>query len=150
MVFAASGIVGTFHRAVDDVFSHVMSINGQSIEEIRIFDESIFGLPNDDPVVKAMKPLVKPKRGETVGRDSAYGIFIGYTLGLGKDNRSPAEYRNLVEPKMASDIKHYAPYIRRKIEDCGLTGNSFYMYFFPLDNAEADKLSVMKKVLRED
>ena len=150
MVFAASGIIGTFTEAVDAVFSHIAEMKECSSNEINLVDESIFNFPNDDPVVKEMKPLIKPEPGKTINRDSAYGIFLGYTLGLRKDNRSPDEYRNLVEPKMAADLRRYAPYIRQKIIDLGLSGRSFYMYVFPLDDAAADKQAVMKKVLREE
>lgn len=150
MVFAASGIIGTFTEAVDAVFSHIYEVKKHSTDEINLVDESIFSLPNDDPVVKEMSPLIKPQPGKTVNRDSAYGIFLGYTLGLRKDNRSPDEYRGLVEDKMVADLKQYTPYIRQKIVDLGLSGRSFYMYVFPLDDAATDKLTVMKKVLREE
>ena len=150
MVFAASGIIGTFTEAVDAVFSHIAEVKERSTDEISLVDESIFNFPNDDPVVKEMRPLIKPEPGKTINRDSAYGIFLGYTLGLRKDNRSSDEYRNLVEPKMAADLKQYAPYIRQKIIDLGLSRRSFYIYVFPLDDSAADKQAIMKKVLREE
>ena len=150
MVFAASGIIGTFTEAVDAVFSHIADVKEHSQDEINLVNESIFNLPKDDPVVEEMRPLIKPAPGKTINRDTAYGIFLGYTLGLRTDNRSPSEYRNLVERKMIADIKQYAPYIREKIVNLGLTGRSFYMYIFPLDDAVTDKHMVMKKVMREE
>ena len=148
IVFAASGIVGTFLKAVDDVFDHISDINDDAVDEIRIVDESIFSFPQDDPVVTELKPIITPAPGITVDRDSAYGIFLGYSLGLDKTRRSPGEYRDLVEKKMVSDLKQYAPYIKKKINELGLNGRSFYFYVFPFDDAEVDKATVMRKVLR--
>ncbi len=150
MVFAASGIVGTFSKAVDDVFDHISDINDDAEDEIKIVDESIFSFPSDDPVVTELKPIITPMPGVTVDRDSAYGIFLGYSLGLDKTRRSPDEYRDLVEKKMVSDLKQYAPYIKKKICELGMNGQSFYLYVFPFDDAEVDKATVMRKVLREE
>lgn len=148
IVFAASGIVGTFSKAVDDVFEHISDINDDAVDEIKIVDESIFSFPNDDPIVTELKPIITPAPGVTVDRDSAYGIFLGYSLGLDKTRYSSDEYRDLVEKKMVSDLKQYAPYIKKKIRELGLNGRSFYLYVFPFDDAEVDKATVMRKVLR--
>lgn len=53
--------------------------------------------------------------------DSAYGIFLCYSLGLSKENRKVQEYKNLVEQKMVSDIKYSLPKIKKYITDCGLS-----------------------------
>jgi hypothetical protein len=148
MVFGASSIVGDLGDAIDEAFGHIASIKQQAREEIRIVDETVFDLPEDDPVAVQMNELLKVEPGKETIRDSAYGIFLGYTLGLDK-NRTSSEYRNLIDSKMDDEILAYLPQMQRKIEELGLRNNSFYIYVFPFDDAEDDKKNIMKKVMRE-
>ena len=55
----------------------------------------------------------------------------------------------MIEKKMDADILYYAPQIRDRINKMGLQNRSFYIYVLPLDDAEEDKKSIMKKIIRE-
>ncbi len=55
----------------------------------------------------------------------------------------------MIEKKMDADILYYAPQIRDRINKMGLQNRSFYIYVLPLDDAEEDKKSIMKKIMRE-
>lgn len=148
MVFGTSSIVGDLGDAIGEAFERIAAIKQQTREEIRIVDESIFDLPADDPVALKMNELLAVEPGKETVRDSAYGLFLGYTIGLDK-NRTGAEYRELVNAKMDDELRAYLPQIREKINALGLQNNSFYIYVFPFDDAEADKKDIMKKVMRE-
>lgn len=148
MVFGTSSIVGDLGDAINEAFERIAAIKQQTRDEIRIVDESIFDLPADDPVALKMNELLAIEPGKETVRDSAYGIFLGYTIGLDK-NRTGAEYRELVNAKMDDELKAYLPQIREKINELGLQNNSFYVYVFPFDDAETDKKAIMKKVMRE-
>ena len=55
----------------------------------------------------------------------------------------------MIEKKMDADILYYAPQIRDRINKMGLQNRSFYIYVLPLDDAEEDKKTIMKKIMRE-
>ena len=64
-------------------------------------------------------------------------------------NKDRADYRQAVDKKMEADIKKYLPKLQGHIQTLGLTGRSFYVYIVPFDDAETDKNTVMKKVMRK-
>jgi hypothetical protein len=49
--------------------------------------------------------------------------------------------------RMEEDIKEHTDYIIQKIKDRNLGMHSFYLYVIPLNNAVADKRSVMDALL---
>ena len=150
MVFGVSSVVGGLDDAINDAFDHIQRVSSSASTEIQIVDSTIFDLPEDDPVVRELRPIIKPDPNKQENRDSAYGIFIGYTLGLDKSKYSAQEYRDQIEKKMDADIMFYAPQIRDRIQKMQLQNRSFYIYVLPLDDAEEDKKSIMQKIMREE
>ena len=149
MVFGVSSVVGCFDDAIKDAFDHIQQVNSRTSEEIQIVNSTNFDLPENDPVVRELKPIIKPEPNKQVNRDSAFGVFVGYTLGLDKSKYTAQEYRDQIEKKMDADILFYAPQIRDRIQKLGLQNRSFYFYVLPLDDAEKDKKAIMKKIMRE-
>ena len=127
----------------------IQQVNSRTSDEIQIVNSTIFELPEDDPVVRELRPIIKPEPNKQVNRDSAFGVFVGYSLGLDKSKYTAQEYRDMIEKKMDADILYYAPQIRDRINKMGLQNRSFYIYVLPLDDAEEDKKSIMKKIMRE-
>ena len=146
MVFGSSSVVGDLGIAIDNAFEQVKRIKGHRSDEMKIVDQTVFDLPEDDPIAVQIQEIITPKEGTAVNRDSAYGIFLGYTIGLRKDR---PDYRQAVDKKMEADIKKYLPQLQNHIKTLGLTGRSFYVYIVPFDDAETDKNTVMKKVMRK-
>lgn len=149
MVFGASSVVGDIGIAIDEAFERIAQIEKNAATEIQIVDNTIFELPGNDPVALQLKDIITPDPNKTVNRDMAYGIFLGYTLGLNSEKYSSNEYRELIDKKMTSDISHALPAIKDKIKNLGLTNRSFYVYILPFDDAEDDKKSIMQKIMRE-
>lgn len=149
MVFGASSVVGDIGIAIDEAFERIAQIEKNAATEIQIVDNTIFELPGNDPVALQLKDIITPDPNKTVNRDMAYGIFLGYTLGLDSEKYSSNEYRELIDKKMTSDISHALPAIKDKIKNLGLTNRSFYVYILPFDDAEDDKKSIMQKIMRE-
>ena len=149
MVFGVSSVVGGFDDAINNAFDHIQQVNSRTSDEIQIVNSTIFELPEDDPVVRELRPIIKPEPNKQVNRDSAFGVFVGYSLGLDKSKYTAQEYRDMIEKKMDADILYYAPQIRDRINKMGLQNRSFYIYVLPLDDAEEDKKSIMKKIMRE-
>ena len=75
----------------------------------------------------------------------AFGIFIGYTLGITADNND--EFRTESVKKMKADIQTVIPYIRKKIYELNLGMHSYYFYFLPFNDAENDKKEIMNELL---
>ena len=146
MVFGSSSVVGDLGIAIDNAFEQVKRIKGHRSDEMKIVDQTVFDLPEDDPIAVQIQEIITPKEGTAVNRDSAYGIFLGYTIGLRKDR---PDYRQAVDKKMEADIKKYLPQLQNHIKTLDLTGRSFYVYIVPFDDAETDKNTVMKKVMRK-
>lgn len=149
MVFGVSSVVGGFDDAINNAFDHIQQVNSRTSDEIQIVNSTIFELPENDPVVREIRPIIKPEPNKQVNRDSAFGVFVGYSLGLDKSKYTSQEYRDQIEKKMDADILYYAPKIRDRINKMGLQNRSFYIYVLPLDDAEEDKKSIMKKIMRE-
>ena len=82
MVFGSSSVVGDLGIAIDNAFEQVKRIKGHRSDEMKIVDQTVFDLPEDDPIAVQVQEIITPKEGTAVNRDSAYGIFLGYTLGL--------------------------------------------------------------------
>lgn len=149
MVFGSSSMIGDLGLAVDDAFEHVKAIRDSQDTEIKIVDRAIFDLPANDPMNAQIKKIITPDDGKEVTRDTAYGLFLGYTLGIEREGKTKEEYRNLVDQFMQADIKLYAPHIIEKINELGLNDSSFYVYVMPFDDVEKDKKTIMKKIMRE-
>ncbi len=149
MIFGTSCVVGDLGYAIDEAFECIQQISGRTTEELQIVDSTVFELPADDPVALQLNDIIKPAPGKDVYRDTAFGIFLGYTIGLDSSRYKSSDYRDALEKKMDNDIKHYAPYIKEKINKLSLNNRSFYVYVLPFDNAEVDKKAIMKTVMRE-
>ena len=60
------------------------------------------------------------------------------------------EVRQMIQEKMEQDAQAHAAYIAKKIKDNGLENHAFYFYLLPLNDAEAEKKSIMQHVLDGD
>lgn len=49
-----------------------------------------------------------------------------------------------LQSQMKKDITDVLPYIKAKITELNLQNHSFYFYFLPLNDAENDKVEIMK------
>ena len=105
-----------------------------------------------DDDIEFVKSIVLPnpnKTGKKVPVNTSYGVFLGYTLGLGT-GYPIADFETIAKAKMLVDIKRYIPYILKKINDFGLGAHSFYFYVLPFQDAEENKKAIMEAVLEGD
>jgi hypothetical protein len=82
----------------------------------------------------------------SISSDRAFGIFLGYTLGITAKGKSNPEYRKAVQAKMLEDINGIAPYIAKKIADNHLESYSFYFYVLPFDDASRDRAAFINRL----
>lgn len=147
LIFGVSSIVGDLGDSITQVEQALQRINKDNTKEIRLIEENILSKSFDDKITKKIKEMLIPSDKRFSKPESAYGIFLGYTLGLESATRTPTNFQELVGAKLKQDIKDNLPRIKEAINRSGLSGYSFYIYVLPFDDAEDDKLEIMRYVL---
>lgn len=150
MVFGASNIVGDLKDAIDNAFDAISRIKSHSSREIQMVEKTAFDRMYDPEEIEYLKKILIPEPNAGNSYDTAYGLFLGYTIGIDRAKHPGENYENLVTAKMVHDIKLRAPYIAQKIKDNGLDMHSFYVYIVPFEDAETDKLGIMDNVMKGD
>jgi hypothetical protein len=101
----------------------------------------------DPDTTNYMVDLLLPKKSDVPKPDTAYGVFLGYTLSLGYTETDNNKYRAAVKTQMQNDIVSLQPYIEQKIRDNGLSGYNFYLYVVPFNDAPTEKNSIFSEML---
>ncbi len=148
MVFGASNIMGDLRDAIDNAFNAIMRIKNHSSREIQMVEKTAFDRFYDPADIDFLKKVLIPEPNVGSNYDTAYGLFLGYTMGIDMKNHPGEKYEDLVSAKMAHDIKVTAPYIVQKIKDNNLGMHSFYVYVVPFEDAERDKLGIMDNIMK--
>lgn len=147
MVFGASNIVDDVKIAIDRAFETIAKINAHESREVLMVQKTVLDQFFNQDEVDLLTQVLIPQPGQPESYDTAYGIFLGYQLGLNPEGRGD-DFEALAEQKMLYDIKEHAGYIAEKISAAGLTGHSFYVYVVPFNDAEQEKTQIMDAVLR--
>ena len=148
MVFGTSSIVGDLKDAIDNAFEAVVRIKGHSSREIQMVEKTVFDRLCDPAEIEYLKRILIPEPNKGSTYDTAYGLFLGYTMGIDMAKHPGEKYEDLVTAKMAHDIRISAPYIAKMIAKNNLSMHSFYIYILPLEDAEQDKLGIMDNVMK--
>jgi len=150
MVFGAANTIDTLETAVDNALSQVVNIQSKITDEFNLVKEDVLSCRFDSETNKALEDIIVPKKSNSSSKpDSAFGLFLGYTVSIPNEPNN-YQYKMNLESKMDSDIKNIAPYIESKIAELGLNNYSFYIYILPLNNASDDQEIIMKKALEVD
>jgi hypothetical protein len=145
-VFGKSHIVGNPRDAIDAVFVTLEAIKKDTSREMRIVESTAFHNNFSRDVTEYLKNIILPTKGKIVSHDTAFGVFLGYSLGLDADNKSSEQFRAELDEKMRLDIKNHVAYIAEKIKGAKMERYSFYFYFLPLNEADGDKQSIMSSL----
>lgn len=148
MVFGASNIVGDLQDAIDHAFEAIMHIKSHASREIQMVEKTVFDRAFDENEIDHLKRILIPEPNIGNSYDTAFGVFLGYTIGIEWEKHKDVDYTQLVIQKMVHDIQLHAPYIMNKIKDNGLDMHSFYVYIVPFDDAETDKQGIMEDVMK--
>lgn len=146
MIFGKSHIIGDLQDAVDSAFTSLISIRDNAVQELHVVESTVFSQSFDPETAEQLKSIIIPSK-KRFNVDKAFGIFLGYSLGLDAKNYSNAEFRVELARKMDTDIKAHAAYITRKINEAGMGTHSFYFYILPFNDADSEKKSVMAALL---
>ena len=148
MVFGTSNIVGDLKEAIDNAFDAIMRIKDHSSREIQMVEKTAFDRMCDPDEIEYLKKILIPEPNVGSSYDTAYGLFLGYTMGIDMQKHPGEKYEDLVTAKMVHDIQIRAPYIAQKIAENNLGMHSFYVYVLPFEDAEQDKLGIMDNVMK--
>ena len=147
LILGESKIKGDLEDAVDNAFNSIKTVSAQPSNELRLVDSRIFTETFDEQTTNFIKSLIIPsKRDASISVDKAFGIFLGYTLGVDASQYSNTEFREVVNRKLKDDFTKVAKYIEGKINNSGLAGYSFYFFLLPFNNASKDRANIIQKL----
>ena len=147
IVFGKSNIIGDLKDAIDNAFNALITVRDNPSEELRLVESTIFAHTFDEQTTEFLKNLIIPGKQKNTHLDRAFGVFLGYSLGMIADNYSNLAFPKEVTKRMNKDIKAHAAYIVNKIKEEGLGNHSFYFYILPLNDADGEKVSIMNRLL---
>jgi hypothetical protein len=147
MVFGKSHIVGDPRDAIDAAFVTLEEIKKDTSREMRLVESTAFDQHFAPEVAEQLKNIILPSKNPPVPHDTAFGVFLGYSLGLDADNKTFEQFRAELEQKMRLDIKNHVSHIADKIKAAKMERYSFYFYFLPFNEADSEKQSLMRSLL---
>jgi len=145
MVFGASDIVNDIKHAIDKAFESLERIDAHESKEVIMVQKTAMDRMCSEDDIAVLKDVIIPQPSQPTNYDIAYGIFLGYKLGINSDRGE--EFYIVAEQKMKLDIKSHAAYITQKINEKGLQNHSFYVFVVPFNNADSEKIDLMKGIL---
>lgn len=148
LVFGSSSVVGDIKDAIDQAFDAIEDIEKNNSNRLQLLEPSSLDLDFDKETAQQIKNIVIPQKGSNIIMESAYGVFLGYTLGLNPNAYPSIQYHQVLNAKMDTDIKNHAAYIAQQINRRNLGTHSFYFYILPLNNADQDKTEIMQRVMK--
>lgn len=146
-VFGASSIIGDIKGAFDKAVISIENVKQESENEMQLIEGTVFNNVFDKETTEYMKQLLVPSKNKTEAPDMAFGVFLGYSLGLDKTQYSNRDFRSALTDKMAKDIQDCASYIAEEIKKLSLDAYSFYFYVIPFNDAIEDKKNIMNDLL---
>ena len=146
VVFGTSSIIGDIRDAVDSVFEEIVHIKENKTSEIQMVEKTSLEISASDEEIEFLKSIIVPEH-KKKDYNTAFGIFLGYTIGVREESHPEMDYEELVVAKMAEDIRHHSKYIADKIKEKHLTSHSFYVYILPFMDAETNKIEIMEHVV---
>lgn len=147
MVFGTSSVIDDLKGALDAAFEGIVKIENRGDNEVELVEHTFLNETVPAREVDFIRSILIPSSDSKKAYDTAYGIFLGYSIGLKAGTLTVPEYRAVVNKKMERDIQEYAKYIRDKIDELGLSHHSFYFYVMPLTDAEKEKREIMQSIM---
>ena len=145
LVFGASSITGKIEDAIDCAFNALTEIKNGRSRERQMVESTLFNHTYDKETTEWLRQILVPSKQRQTDLDMAFGVFIGYSLGVVADDNDA--FRAMATEKMQSDIKAAIPYIEKKVAELKLGMHSYYFYFLPFNDAERDKKQIMDELL---
>lgn len=148
LIIGEAKTISELKIAIDKAFSSISSCDKR--KEIELIESAVLGCQFNDEATEVIKKLFIPnERDLTLSYDTAYGIFIGYSINIADDIPN-SEFQSKVIQQVKSDVENIVPHIMKKIEQYGLSSHSFYIYILPFNNVTNDRADIMRKIRRSE
>ena len=152
LVLGESKIKGGLTDAITDAFKSIRKVISNPTNEVRLIESNIFKEAYTEEQAEYIKSLIIPEKRGNKQLDKAFGVFIGYSVGLDPSGLSNSRYRAAVAKKLEKDIKDSIPHIIKKINEKSadgteLSGFSFYFYVLPFNKADEDRRSIIERLI---
>lgn len=147
LVYGTSDIQGDLNSAVDRAFDAIKDLEINRLHGIELINNAEFKKSVDIKTAHMIKRIVIPEDGDDSSVGTAYGIFLGYTLGLDPENYRQDEFKKAVVEQIEQDINVALVRVQEKIAELKLGYKSFYVYVIPFNNADYDKNAIMRDLV---
>ncbi len=147
LVFGASNIVGDLQTAINNAFTKILDVRDNADSEFQVVENTIYGSVFDADTSRYMMSIIKPVKRGVEKPEPAFGVFLGYTIAVNRDDYPDKLYRDAIKEQMRNDIQANTDFIKQKISALGLGGYSFYFYVLPFNDAQEEKDKIMKDIL---
>lgn len=144
LVFGAADISLGLKEAVDKAMDKVQAIMANGKAEKGLINGALFNKVFDPDTADYLKSVLIPNKNLVQRPNMAYGLFLGYSIGVNSD---VDHFEEDAASKLEQDVRDIIPYIITKINALGLKGRSFYVYFLPFNDAVKDKITIMENLL---
>lgn len=149
IVFGTSRIEGNLNSAIDDAFQKAVELKQRKREERSFVETMIFTETFTKDVAQTLESIMLPSEGDVKKPDTAFGMFVGYSLDSVADKGiPPEEYQSKAINQVKQDLLRALPYIESEIVQYGFEGYSIYMYILPFTDADVDKKKLMDRLLQ--
>jgi len=82
MVFGKSNVIGDLQDAIDNAFEHIKAVRDNTSKEMKIVESTVFSKTYDAQTTDFLKEIIIPSKKKNAIVDKAFGVFLGYSLGL--------------------------------------------------------------------
>ena len=147
LVYGASNIEGTLKSAIDNAFTTIENLKQKRLTGDELVNSASFNRSIDMETAQQIKSVVIPQKAGRNLPDTAFGVFLGYSIDLDPEDYAPEEYPSIVKAKMEKDIQEHAGYIYNKIRSLRMGMHSFYIYVLPFNNAEFDRENIITQLI---
>ena len=146
IVLGAAYVEANLHDSIHTAISSIRQIRNDEELECQIVDSTALDKEFSTRDAKMLSRLIIPSK-VSQDKEICYAMFIGYSLGLqALPTRPHDEFRELVDQKLRSDLLNYSEFIRSEIASAGLESYPFHIYTLPLNDAVADRRSIVAMV----
>ncbi|MCM1530468.1 MAG: DUF1837 domain-containing protein [Alistipes sp.] len=145
LVCGTSSIHDDIYQAIDEAFEIIERIKIGQVNERKAAQNTLYNNTYDSETTEVLKSILIPSKDNHKLPDMAFGVFIGYSLGITNDIND--QFITEALEKMKKDIEIVIPYIMNKAASKKLGMHSCYFYFLPMNSAEKDKKRIMLELL---
>lgn len=150
LVYGASDIQGDLKKAVDAAVKRVKEIKEAKPSPYQIVNSaSYYQSVPDEQMAEAIRRIIFPSKKNEQPPPTAFGIFLGYTLKMTDDDYllPLPQFKKKMAQQLEREIVECASYIKSELTKLRLHQHSYYVYVLPLNNADDDKHSIIRKLI---